>query len=163
MSCPSCGIQVGEQDRFCSYCGKSLTRESLTVEQETELFSFGPVGVNVCFSRPPRFVGMQQNTRIVVTNRQIRGSNYSIFGAGSLLFQVPYNDILAKEIFDFKSWSLEDAEMYFGLWKVLWIKYRDEGEVPLWIKEVSIMVRKGVLSNSQDVERAYDLIQKANR
>lgn len=147
MSCPRCGAKIGTQDRFCTACGKNLISlgENLTGGQkETEFFSFGPFGVNVCFSRPGIFVWMQKNnTKIVVTNRRIYGSGSSIFGAGSLRFEVPYNAIIGKETFN------------YILWKVLWIQYREAEKT----KEVSIM---GNPPNYQHIKYAYNLLQEAN-
>jgi hypothetical protein len=131
-------MKVGDQDRFCSACGKSLTGE-----QETELYSFGPGGVSVCFSRPRFFVWTQRNnTKIVLTNRRIYGS--SIFSADSLRFQVPYEAILATESFN------------FIFWKVVWIQYRDVKK----IREVSIMCNP---FNSYHIARVYNLLQEAHR
>jgi len=136
LLCPNCGVQVGEQDRFCIHCGKSLSGE-----QEKVLDSFGPFGVSVCFGRPGFFVMAQRNnTKIFVTDQRVYGSASSILGGGSLRFQVPYSAVLAAESFN------------HGLQKVLWIKYR-EGEK---IKEVSILSG----SHSHNVTSAYDLLQK---
>ncbi len=120
MSCPSCGVNVRERDLFCTACGKKLPGN-----QETELYSFGPMLVNVCFGRPGTFVLMHKNdTKIILTNQRIYGSSSL---TNSTRFQVPYSAILAKESFDYR--------LNFGLWNVLWLKYK-EGEK---IKEVSIM------------------------
>ena len=136
MFCSSCGMKVGEPDRFCSICGKSLTGK-----QETELFSFGPCGVSVCFSRPGFFVWTQRNsTKIVLTNQRIYG--YSIFNK-NLRFQVPYDTIIDREIFNF----------YFS--KVLWIQYRGVEK----IREVSMMCS---LFNSYHTKYVSDFINKLN-
>jgi hypothetical protein len=136
MFCPSCGMNVDERDLFCAACGKSLAGN-----QETELYSFGPWGVNVCFSRPGTFVWMQKNdTKIVLTNQRIYGS--STF-TNSTRFQVPYLAILARENFDYR--------LNLGLWKVLWIKYRAAEK----IKEVSIMCFG---PNSAHITKAFDII-----
>jgi hypothetical protein len=140
MLCPSCGSTIADQDRFCSACGKSLVGN-----QETELYSFGPWGVNVCFSRPGTFVWMQKNdTNIVLKNQRIYGS--STF-TNSKRFEVRYSTILAKEAFDYR--------LNLGPWKVLWIKYREADK----IKEVSIMC---IGSNSPHISQAFDIIQKAS-
>ena len=137
MFCPSCGMKVGEQDRFCSICGKSLIDE-----QETELFSFGPCGVSVCFSRPGFFVWTQRNsTKIVLTDQRIVGS--SMF-SNTLRFQIPYKTILSSECFT------------FNLWKVLWIQFQD-GET---VREVSIMCTP---FTSYHITKAMDLLQKARK
>jgi hypothetical protein len=74
MFCQSCRAQNAERDLFCSACGKSLSGN-----QETVLYSFGPWAVNVCFSRPGTFVMMQKNnTKIVLTNQQFMGPPPSI-------------------------------------------------------------------------------------
>lgn len=147
MFCPSCGMKVNDQDQFCMYCGKSLTggRKSLTAEgQETELYSFGPWGVNVCFSRPGTFVLMHKNdTKVVLTNRRIYG--VSTLSQNSLRFQVPYNFILAKESYDYR--------LNFGLWRTLWIKYQESNQ----IKEVSILC---ISPNSHHINRAFEILQK---
>src|SRR4030066_1267199 len=138
MFCPNCGMKIGEQDRFCSACGKSLTDEV----NETELYSFGPWGVIVCFSRPGLFVWTQRNnTKILLTNRRIYGS--SIFKTDSLRFQVPYDALLVTETFN------------FILWKVLWIQYREIEK----IREVSIMCTP---FNSYHITRAHELVQKTH-
>jgi hypothetical protein len=137
MSCPSCGAKVGENDNFCSACGKNLKRE-----EETELFSFGPWGTGVCFSRPSFLTMIQKNdTKIVFTNRRISG--YSSF-TNSLRFQVPYEAIISEEVFAYM------------LWRVLWIQYQDGAKT----REVSIMCTAG---NHEHIAKAYDLIvaQKA--
>lgn len=42
--------------------------------QETELYSFGPMGVGICFSRPGFFTAIAKNiTRVVLTNKRIYG------------------------------------------------------------------------------------------
>jgi hypothetical protein len=136
MFCQSCGVQVDERDLFCSGCGKSLSGN-----QETEIFSFGPWLVNVCFSRPGTFVLMQKNnTKIVLTNQQIYGS--STFN-NSTRFQVPYPTILALENFEYT--------LNMGLWNVLWIKYM----TPEKIKEVSIM---SFGPNSKQTTEAFKII-----
>ena len=136
MFCQSCGTKADERDVFCKSCGKSLL-----ANQETELYSFGPWAVNVCFSRPGTFVLMQKNnTNIVLTNQQIFGS--STFN-NSLRFQVPYPTILAIENFDYS--------LNLGPWKVLWIKYME----PQKIKEVSIMCFG---PNSEHIAKAFNII-----
>jgi hypothetical protein len=135
MFCQSCGVKVDERDGFCKSCGKSLS------SQETELYSFGPWAVNVCFGRPGLFVMMQKNnTKIVLTNQQIYGS--SSFN-NSKRFQIPYPTILAIENFDYN--------LNLGPWKVLWIKYME----PEKIKEVSIMCFG---PNSAHIIKAFNII-----
>jgi len=135
MQCPSCGVNLAERDLFCSACEKNLSGN-----QETELYSFGPWAVNVCFSRPGTFVLMQKNnTKIFLTNQQIYGS--STFN-NSLRFQVPYPTILAIETFDYS--------LNLGLWKVLWIKYN----TPEKIREVSIMC---FATNSTNITEAFNI------
>ena len=136
MLCPNCGADVSGQDQYCSACGKSLTGG-----EEAVLHSFGPFGVNVCFSRPGVFVWMQKNnTKIFVTNRRVCGASAHSL-SDSMRFQVPFGAILAKEKFK------------FGLWTVVWVQYR-EGEK---IKEVSIMC---TTFNAHNIEKTYDLLEK---
>jgi hypothetical protein len=136
MFCQSCKVKVDERDVFCKSCGKSLSGN-----QETELYSFGPWAVNVCFSRPGTLVMMQKNnTKIVLTNQQIYGS--STFN-NSKRFQIPYPTILAIENFDYS--------LNLGQWEVLWIKYME----PEKVREVSIMCFG---PNSADIVKAFDII-----
>jgi hypothetical protein len=143
MFCPSCGEQVGNQDRFCPSCGKSLTNE-----KETLLYSFGPFAISVCFSRPGlNAVAYKNNTKIVVTDRRIYGTASTILGSGSLRFQVPYNSVLDSECFN------------YGVQKTLWIQYREREN----IKEVSILggsIFGG--PNSRYVTHADELVRKAH-
>ena len=137
MLCPNCGTNLGEQNQYCTVCGKNLSGE-----QEMELFSFGPWGINVCFGRPGTFVMMHKNdTKIMLTNRRVYGSSIH---TNSHIFQVPYITILAKEVYDFR--------LNLGLWRVLWIKYQE----PDKSKEVSIMS----MLSSQNIDAAYDILQK---
>lgn len=140
MFCPSCGVNVGERDLFCTACGKRLS-----CNREIEVYSFGPALVNVCFGRPGTFVMMHKNdTKIVLTNQRIYGSSAL---TDSTRFRVSYSDILAKESFDYR--------LNFGLWTVLWLKYRDADK----IKEVSIMCFG---SNSPNISEAFRIISDAN-
>ena len=135
MICQNCG-KVNDQDLFCVSCGKSLTSNL-----ETELYSFGPWGVNVCFSRPGTFVLMHKNdTKIVLSNQRIYGVTTL---TNSTRFQLSYSDILARENFDYR--------LNLGLWNVLWIKYKEAEK----IKEVSIMCFG---SNSAQITEAYKII-----
>jgi len=136
MFCPSCGVNVGERDLFCTACGRKLSSN-----QETELYSFGPGLVNVCFGRPGTFVLMHKNdTKIVLTNQRIYGSSTL---TNSTRFQISYSDILAKESFDYR--------LNFGLWNVLWLKYKEAEK----IKEVSIMCFG---PNSANIIEAFRII-----
>jgi len=136
MFCQSCGGKADERDLFCSACGKSLP-----CNQETELYSFGPWLVNVCFSRPGTFVWMHKNdTKIVLSNQRIYGISTL---TNSTRFQVSYSDILARENFDYR--------LNLGLWNVLWIKYKEAEK----IKEVSIMCFG---ANSAHIAEAYKII-----
>jgi len=137
MFCPSCGTNAKEGDLFCTSCGKSFA-----ASQEIELHSFGPWGVNTCFSRPGTFVWMQKNnTKVILTNQRISG--LSSFN-NSPRFQVNYSDIIAKENFDYR--------LNLGPWKVLWLKYREAEK----IKEVSIMCFGPASSN---ITTAFEIIQ----
>jgi len=136
MFCGNCGAKVDEKDSFCASCGKSLV-----ANPQTELYSFGPWGTGICFSRPGFLTMIQRNnTKIVLTNEGVSG--YSSF-TNSERFQIPYSAIVATEIFD------------YILWKVLWIQYRD-GQKNL---EVSIM---GTAANHQSIVTAQNIV-KAHR
>ena len=134
--CSNCENQVNENDNFCSVCGKALIE---TQNKESAIFSFGPWGISVCFSRPGLFVLTQQNnTRIILTNRRIYGvASFS----GKIRFEVSLKAITYSE------------NTTFALFKVLYIQYR-EGER---VKEVSIM---GNFVNYCNIARASDLITK---
>jgi len=136
MLCPSCGVNVNDEDLFCAACGKSLASN-----QETQLYSFGPLLVNICFSRPGTFVLMQKNnTRIVLTNQRIYGLSTL---TNSTRFEIFYFNILAKENFNYR--------LNFGPWSVLWINYREAEKT----KEVSIMCSG---SNSAHISEALRII-----
>ena len=127
---------MDERDLFCSSCGKSLSSN-----QETELYSFGPWLVNVCFSRPVTFVWTHKNdTKIVLTNQRIYGSSTL---TNSLRFQISYSAILDRENFNYR--------LNLGLWNVLWIKYKEADKT----KEVSIMCFG---PNSADIAEAFRII-----
>ena len=133
MYCGYCGAKVGEKDGFCSFCGKSLV-----ADVRTELYSFGPWGTGVCFSRPGFLTLIQRNnTKIVLTNYGISG--YSTL-TNSERFQIPYNAIVTTEIFDYM------------LWKVLWIQYREEQRN----LEVSIMC---TIAHHQSIALADNLVK----
>jgi hypothetical protein len=111
---------------------------------EKELYSFGPMGVRVYFSRPGFFTPMARNiTRIVLTDKRIIGEPKRIgnlpFFKDKAGFQVSYNSIVSTERFSF----------FFK--KGLYIRYRDAEKT----KEVSI------ISSGQNISQAYELIQKA--
>ena len=112
--------------------------------QEKELYSFGPMGVRIYFSRPGFFTPMARNiTRIVLTDKRIIGEPKTTgnlpFFKDKAGFQVPYSSIASTERFS------------FFLNKGLYILYRDAEKT----KEVSI------ISSDQNVSQAYELIQKA--
>jgi hypothetical protein len=108
-------------------------------EVEEKVYSFGPLGVMICFSRPRIFAWRLNNmTEITLTNRRIYGST-PLFKS-LVQFQVPYDSILAIE------------QVGFGLTKGFWIQYRDQDK----IKEVSIL---GVPIFSTSISKAYDLLQ----
>lgn len=137
MYCPSCGTKAGEADSYCSKCGKSLT-----AQQETVLYSFGPWGTGICFSRPSFFTVIHKNdTKIVSTNQRLSG--YSSF-TNSLRFQMPYEAITNTEIFDYM------------LWRVLWIQYVEAEKM----REVSIMC---TMSNHEHIDRVNELVQARRR
>lgn len=118
--------------------------------QEKELYSFGPMGVGLCFSRPGFIKWIVQNsTKIVLTDRRIYGvpNGIGLIPTRLLLFkdkasfQVPYSTIVSTESFNYL------------LWKVLWIQYR-EGEKT---KEVSVMCNP---ANYQHLVQAEDILQR---
>ena len=115
--------------------------------QETDLYSFGPTGVGICFRRPGFFVPRYENsTRIILTNRRICScpTSRALFFKDKLRFEVPYDAMVATEHFS------------FSLRKVLWIQYRD-GEKT---KEISIMCS---IFNNQHISRSCDLLQNARK
>ena len=134
--CSNCENQVNENDNFCSVCGKVLIE---TQNKESTIFSFGPWGISVCFSRPGMFVLTQQNnTRIILTNRRIYGvASFS----GKLRFEVSLKAITHCE------------NINYMLFKVLYIQYQEAERV----REVSIM---GNFANYDNITRASELITK---
>jgi hypothetical protein len=148
MFCPNCGAKMGETDRFCTACGTNVPSAAPGEAEEKELYSFGPMGVGICFRRPGLTVPIVRNsTKIVLTNRRIRGSpQASIIPTKLLLFkaqfEVPYDTILATEQFGYL------------VNKALWIQYRDAEKT----KEVSIICSPRISGN---ISRAYELIQNA--
>jgi hypothetical protein len=133
MNCHKCGEKINEQDNFCAACGKNLTKE-----QDAVLYSFGPWGTGVCFGKPVFFSVIHKNdTRIELTNQKISG--YSTF-TNKPRFVVPYNSIIAAEIFD------------YIMWKVLWLRYREEEKTA----EVSIM---GTVTNYQNITNTHNFIE----
>jgi hypothetical protein len=72
-------------------------RKNLNKQQETVLYSFGPFGTGICFSKPTFFTVIQKNnTRIELTNTKISG--YSTF-SNKPRFEIPYDSIIAMESF----------------------------------------------------------------
>ena len=72
--------------------------------QEKELYSFGPMGVRICFSRPGFFTPVARNiTRVVLTDRRIYGVHRGSlpFFKDKASFQVPYASIVSMEQFGF--------------------------------------------------------------
>jgi hypothetical protein len=112
--------------------------------QEKELYSFGPMGVRICFSRPGFLTPVARNTtRIVLTDKRIYGEPkmpkiLSSF-KDKASFQVPYNSIVSTERFS------------FFLNKGLYIQYREAEKT----KELSI------ISDDRNISKAYELVQKA--
>src|SRR3972149_2113830 len=138
MFCSNCGNKVNSEDQFCSTCGARLADA-----QERELYSFGPWGTGVCFSRPSFFTVIQKNNaRIAVTDRRILGE--STFSRGSLRFDIPYKAGILAETFSHM------------LWKVLWLQYQKAGK----LSEVSIMCTP---SNAHHIFWAYEYIEKSTR
>jgi hypothetical protein len=115
-------------------------------QQEKKLYSFGPIGVRICFSRPGFFTPVVRNiTKIVLTDKRIIGEPKMTgtlpFFKEKASFQVPYNSIVSTEQFG------------FFLNKGLYIQYRDAEKT----KEVSI------ISSGQNISRADEIIQKTLR
>jgi hypothetical protein len=148
MLCSNCGAEISETDKFCSECGKNVTQMVVSETEEKELYTFGPMGVGICFRRPSFSTPIIRNsTKIVLTNRRIRGYPQGGLIPTKLLpfkaqFEVPYENILATEQFGFL------------VNKALWIQYRDGEET----KEVSIMCSPRI---SGDISRVNELIQNA--
>jgi len=148
--CTNCGAGIGESDKFCPKCGNSVTGIADREVEEKEVYSFGPMGVRICFSRPSMFARTIKNmTKIALTNRRIYGSPKGSLipmkllpFKGSAQFQVSYDSILAIE------------QVSLGLWKGFWIQYRDENKS----KEVSILCDP---INYHHISKAYDLLQAA--
>jgi hypothetical protein len=109
--------------------------------QEAELYSFGPMGVGICSSRPGFFPAIAKNmTRIVLTSRQIYGVPKGPFFKDKARFQIPYTNVVSSEQFK------------YYLHKVLWIQYRDAEKT----KEVSIIC---YAPNSEHASQAYEILQ----
>ncbi len=111
--------------------------------QEKELYSFGPMGVRICFSRPGFFTPVARNiTRIVLTDKRIIGEPKTTgtlpFFKDKAGFEVPYNSIVSTERFG------------FFLNKGLYIRYRDAENT----KEVSIV------SSGQNISRADEIVKR---
>ena len=148
MYCSKCGAKMGETDRLCPKCGKGVSNGADGKTEESELYSFGPMGVTISFSRPTMFALTYRNmTRIVLTDKRIYGFPKGSLAPTELLpfkskaqFQVPYEAILATE------------QVSFGLQKGIWIQYRDEDKV----KEVSILCS---VVNSQHIPKTFELLQ----
>jgi hypothetical protein len=143
-------MKLSESDKFCPACGNSAPAMPGGPEQESEIYSFGPMGVKICFSRPSTFGWTVKNmTKVTLTNREIYGTPKSSLVPTKLLpfkssaqFQVPYNTILGVE------------HVSLGLWKGVWIQYLDENKT----KEVSILCDP---TNSHHIPKVYDLLQAA--
>jgi hypothetical protein len=134
---PAQAVQVAAPGQT-SNIAKGITGSEV---EEKEVYSFGPMGVMIFFSRPSTFAWRRTNmTKITLTDRRIYGST-PLFKR-SVQFQVPYDSILAME------------QTSFGLSKGFWIQYRDQDK----IKEVSIL---GGLIFSPNISKAYDLLQTA--
>jgi hypothetical protein len=118
--------------------------------EEKELYSFGPMGVKICFSRPSTFTMTTKNmTKVTLTDRRIYGSPKGFLFPTKFLpfkskaqFDVPYDTILTIE------------QVSLALWKGLWIQYRDGDKS----KEVSILCDP---TNYHHLSKAYDLLQAA--
>jgi hypothetical protein len=139
---------MGETDRFCPKCGRDASDKTASETMERELYSFGPLGVRICFSRPSMFAWTIRNmTKIVLTDKRIYGFPKGSLAPTKLLpfkssaqFQVPYETILATE------------QISFGFQKGVWIQYREEGK----LKEVSIQCSP---INSYHISKTYELLQ----
>lgn len=143
--CSKCGAEIPESDQFCAQCGNAT---SIGVSGEKELYSFGPMGVEICSKRPSMFALMTKNmTKITITNQRIYGSPKGSFVPSRLLpfknsaeFSIPIDSIVKIE------------QVGLGFWKGFWVQYRDGNEN----HEISILSSPG---NRHDVEKAYDLLQ----
>lgn len=148
MICSNCGARVGETDKFCPVCGRSLSDKTAGETEERELYSFGPLGVRICFSRPHLFTRTILNmTQIVLTDKRIYGFPKGALTSTKLLpfknlarFRVPYDTILATEMISFL------------FQKGVWIQYREEGK----LNEVSILCGP---VNSYHISKTYELLQ----
>ncbi len=134
MTCSRCGNRTGNEDRFCSFCGASLTDAP-----EIVLYTFGPWGTGVCFKRPSFFTVIQKNdTLITATDRRIYGE--STFKRGTLRFNVRHDAVRLTEVFSYM------------MWKGLWIQYQEADKV----FEVSIMCPS---TNAQHINWLCEFLQ----
>jgi hypothetical protein len=147
MYCSKCGAEIPESDKFCARCGNATSTGG---SGEKELYSFGPMGVEICSKRPSMFALMTKNmTKITVTNQRIYGSPKGSFVPTRLLpfknsaeFSVPIDSIQAIE------------RVGLGFWKGFWVQYQDGNES----HEISVLCSP---SNRRDAEKAYTLLQQA--
>ena len=139
---------MGETDRICPECGRDVGEKTASEKEERELYSFGPLGVTIYYSRPSMFALTFRNmTKIVLTDKRIYGYPKGSLAPTELLpfkskaqFQAPYDAILATE------------QVSFGLQKGVWIRYREEDK----LKEVSILCSP---VNSHHIPKTYELLQ----
>lgn len=139
---------MGETDGVCPVCGRSVVDETAGETEERELYSFGPLGVRICYSRPSLFKRTILNmTQIVLTDKRIIGLPKGTLYPTKLLpfkglaqFQVSYETILTTELISF----------FFQ--KGVWIQYREEDKR----KEVSILCSP---VNSHHISKTYELLQ----
>ncbi|HPZ09768.1 MAG TPA: hypothetical protein PL110_16840 [Candidatus Eremiobacteraeota bacterium] len=141
MFCKHCCKKTDEKNRFCGFCGKSLT------DEEEVIFFFGPFGVSVCNGRYAIFTWKLNNiTRFELTGKGIKAITKSLFVSGKdFNFEVPYKDIISIEKYS--------TPIPLGLREILGIKFK-EGEN---VREVSIC------SSSGNIRRAYELLQNNSK
>ena len=147
MYCSSCGARMGETDNFCPVCGRGVSDKAAGETVERELYSFGPLGVRICFSRPSMLaLSFLNMIRIVLTDKRIYGFPKGSLAPTRLLpfkssaqFQVPYETIRATE------------QISFGFQKGVWIQYLEEGK----LKEVSVLCSP---VNSHHISKTYELL-----
>lgn len=150
-TCPSCGREAGEQDRFCVACGAALLAAAAQLQQGQEqvLYRFGPMGIGITFGRPGVFKMAWQNvTEVIVTDQRLCGvrRNSAIFlrhrgKEGELLFNVPYSAVSALE------------PVSFLANRAVWLRYHEAGQA----KEVSII---GSMLTYQHIQRTVALLAR---
>jgi len=148
MYCSKCGAEMGESDAYCARCGREAGATASGGTEEKTLYSVGPMGVTICYSRPSiSALTFRNMTRIVLTDRRIYGHPKGSLVPTEMIpfkskarFQVPYETIVAKE------------RVSYGLQNGVWIQYREEDR----LREVSILCSP---INPHQVSRIWELLQ----